>query len=1052
MEKIVSISEKKSEFLRTDFLKTDFLRIDLLNAFFSAESVEVALEQTLRIIVNATDWSIGHVYRFAPNDKVLISTRIVYSQTDDSIHQTIQNICKENPARIFPFGDKRQGIEVIFISDNDELQMDSRYHFFMDRGFQTTCRIPLVVNGHVRYVVEFFATATEFSDKLLLDILSETKHNLEKVMERILNARHLQKLSQAVDASPVSVLICDKNGTIEFANPEFCKTTGYDLTEVIGASTNLTNSNIHSSVFFRKLWSEILQGNNWRGEICNKKKSGDLFWETVIISPVRNHDDAITHFVAIKEDITEKKKFETELKAAKEAAISSDRAKSQFVANMSHEIRTPLNAITGLSHLLLRSRLPAKQRRKVKQIASSAEGLLEVINTILDFSKMEAGKIELEMVDFELSSILDDVGVIIGQRARQKNVEFIIDMSPDVPNQLVGDPVRLRQLLMNLTGNAVKFTEEGEVILKLELLQRNDEFIRLLFSIKDSGIGIPEDKLATLFQPFTQADASTTRRFGGTGLGLHISQRIVDMMGGEIRVLSTVGIGSTFQFEVGFRYGSASMRQITVPELSTLKLAIVEDNIEVRNAIHRLMGLYVNSVHTFENGDKLLKKIQNIETPESMPDLILMDYYLPDYNADEIVKRLHGMGIINIPTAVITGKDEEEIMEKCQSAGITDIYTKPVTHSVALDILLNTWHRSSNRKSKPVHSIYPQMPKNLHQILLVEDNPINRDVATELLELEGYIVDTAVNGKEAVEMVFAEPPTHFSAILMDLQMPVLNGMDAVRKIRALDEFNDVPIIALSADVQDSVRSEVLQLGFNDFISKPIRPEEFFNTLGNWVSTETITSLVKNKAVSQALIFDALSRINTEEGLKHIGNNTLKYQKLLAQFRKEHAADIATIERHLKDGDMDSAKRTLHTLKGLAGTLGCVQLRQSAEAMEISLKQSSLDDSIIQLHLVQSELQSVIAELAIFDNTPEPANSELPTRPLPDEMKPTILSFIERLENNDLDAFGTMDNLRNSFMELLGSQLLREVDEGMERLDFQAAAAQLKKWMSHQDEV
>jgi len=366
------------------------------------------------------------------------------------------------------------------------------------------------------------------------------------ITERKQAEEELQKLSSAVEQSQVSVVITDPEGTVEYVNPKFSEVTGYSAEEAIGQNPKVLNAGIQSAEFYKEMWDTIKAGEVWQGEFANKKKNGDIFWENATISPIRNSEDRVTHFVAVKEDITDRKQAEQELKKAKETAEEATKAKSDFLANMSHEIRTPMNAIIGMSHLCLGTELEPRQRDYIEKVYSSSQSLLGIINDILDFSKIEAGKLDMEAIPFRLDEVLGNLGNLAAIKAQEKGLEMLFNTHPEVPRALIGDPLRLGQILLNLAGNAVKFTEEGEIVVHTEAVRVTDDEVEIKVSVQDTGIGMTREQCDKLFQSFSQADTSTTRKYGGTGLGLAISKKLVEMMGGNIRVESEPGKGSAF--------------------------------------------------------------------------------------------------------------------------------------------------------------------------------------------------------------------------------------------------------------------------------------------------------------------------------------------------------------------------------------------------------------------------------------------------------------------------------------------------------------------------
>jgi len=438
----------------------------------------------------------------------------------------------------------------------------------------------------------------------------------------------MRKLSRAIEQSPTSVVVTDLNGIIEYVNPKFTEVTGYKAEEAIGQNPKVLNSGKQSHEHYKNLWDTILAGEEWHGEFCNKKKNGALYWEFAHISPIRTAEGTITHFVAVKEDITERKRMEEELIQAKLAADEANKAKGDFLANMSHEIRTPMNAVIGMSHLALKTELTRKQRDYLTKIQSSANSLLGIINDILDFSKIEAGKMDIESVDLNLEEVLDNLANLITVKAHEKeDLEVLFATAHDVPRFLVGDPLRLGQVLINLANNAVKFTNVGEIVVSTERLKQTDDQVTLKFSVSDTGIGLTREQVDKLFQSFTQADTSTTRKYGGTGLGLTISKRLVEMMGGEIWVESEPGQGTTFHFTATFALGreEPGKRHAPPPDLRGMKVLVVDDNATSREILQKILESFSFEVAQAASGEEGIRELEN--APKESPfELVIIDW------------------------------------------------------------------------------------------------------------------------------------------------------------------------------------------------------------------------------------------------------------------------------------------------------------------------------------------------------------------------------------------------------------------------------------------
>ncbi len=695
----------------------------------------------------------------------------------------------------------------------------------------------------------------------------------QDITERKQAEMELKKLSLAVEQSPASVVITDTLGTIEYVNSKFTELTGYGAAEVVGKNPRILNSGKLPREHFKDLWDTILAGNEWHGEFHNKKKNGELFWEHAHISPIRNKEDKLTNFVAVKEDITERKRMREELIRAKQSADEANRAKGDFLANMSHEIRTPMNAVIGMSFLALKTDLTPKQRDYLNRIQSSANSLLGIINDILDFSKIEAGKMDMESVEFNLDEVLDNLANLITLKVQEKeDLEVLFATAADVPRVLIGDPLRLGQVLINLAGNAVKFTESGEIVVSTELVKKDRNQVTLKFSVTDSGIGLTKGQMGKLFQSFSQADTSTTRKYGGTGLGLTISRRLVEMMGGDIRVESEPGQGASFSFCAAFGRSlkKEKKRLALSPDLHGRKVLVVDDNVTSRNILREMLECFTFEVTTAASAEEGLAELENAQADQPF-DLVLMDWKMPEIDGFEASRRIkEHPGLDRKPAIVlVTAHGREEIIRKTEKQGLDGFLIKPVTPSMLFDTIMQIFGKAesgelqavfdSDRESEALKAI-----RGCH-VLLVEDNEINQLVAIELLKGAGLKVSIATNGLEAVNAV---KETDYDAVLMDVQMPVMDGYEATRRIRKWEsgmrnegrapkaqgsklKENDtdvlsafsfqpsaraqrIPIIAMTAHAMAGDYEKSLDSGMVDHVTKPIDPEQLFAKLAKWI--------------------------------------------------------------------------------------------------------------------------------------------------------------------------------------------------------------------------
>jgi PAS domain S-box-containing protein len=506
----------------------------------------------------------------------------------------------------------------------------------------------------------------------------------------------LQMLALAVEQSPIIVVITNVCGNIEYANPQFTKSTGYALEEAIGKNPRILKSGLMSDTVYQELWETILAGGVWKGELCNRRKNGELYWELASISPIRNANQEITHFLAVKEDITKRKQFEKELQKAKEEAEAANAAKSEFLANMSHEIRTPMNGIIGMTELALETELNTVQREYLELVHHSALALLEIINQILDISKIESGNLKVNNQVFDLQQVITLIVQEFTIRAKQRGLSFITSIDPQLPKAVCGDPGLIRQILFNLLGNAIKFTEQGRIELQIKILQMDAAKIHIGFTVSDTGIGIPDNKKDLLFQKFSQVDGSSTRKYGGTGLGLAIAKQLVELLGGTIRFDSQEGVGSTFEFDIWLQVSELPTETVTqndtiaqeanrIAKRSQFKILLAEDNLINQKLIRALLEKQGYTVTIVNNGREALELLGREQF-----DLLLVDLQMPEVDGYEVTKSIRSgeqeVGR-HLPIIALTAHAMEGVREQCLASGMDDYLSKPINSNELFGLL-----------------------------------------------------------------------------------------------------------------------------------------------------------------------------------------------------------------------------------------------------------------------------------------------------------------------------------------------------------------------------
>ncbi|MBF0434184.1 MAG: response regulator [Magnetococcales bacterium] len=736
------------------------------------------------------------------------------------------------------------------------------------------------------------------------------------------------------------------------------------------------------------------------------------------------------------------------LSAAKKLAEGASRTKSLFLANMSHEIRTPINAIMGMTHLIMQSPLASQQMHYLSRIDEASRSLLHIINDILDFSKIEAGKLTLETIPFSVDKVADQVTAMVAPKAQDKSLELIVAVDHRIPKLLMGDPLRLGQVLLNLVGNAIKFTEHGEVCFEIQLVDSNENDARVLFRVRDTGIGMTPEQMERLFSSFTQADASTTRKFGGTGLGLAISRHLVEQMGGQMHMTSEPSRGSVFSFQLALplaREENLSAPLVSPSQLAGLHILVVDDHSMARRVCRDMLVPFQCLVEEAENGQQAVEMAVRAAQDGTPFDLVLMDWRMPGMDGLEAIHTIRvELGDCAPNMVLVTAYGREELMSTSVREGVSHFLMKPVTASTLVEMIA---HALGGQAVPRIGEYHPRQMVG-KKVLLVEDNEINQEVASGILSQVGLQVEIVTNGVEAVERVFERP---FDAVLMDVQMPVMDGYEATRRIRQEKGFEKLPIIAMTANAMMGDREICLAAGMNDYVSKPIDPKLLYATLAKWITVvdeplaDAGIAVIADSQVPEGL--PELPGLDTRSALSHMGNDVELYLNILSRFARLQADSCRTMANLLEARAWSDLERTAHTLKGVSATIGATTLSRAAQLIEdAARKKVGVEQIGFLLESASRELTAVL--LTLESVLPKPVESRPPARDAPSNMVMLIPLFQQAatlLRNYNAEAEMVIEEMGKFAKRASDREQLNILRQQLGDYDYEGCLETLEKW-------
>lgn len=959
------------------------LETRLLQQASILSSTSDSFEEALRICVlnlgEITGWPLGHVFVRSDDGQRMESARIWHSDSSGRFQSFIEATERTSferaeglPGRIW------ESQEAVWITD---VRADAKF-IRRDGGqapIASAFGFPIKMDADVVAVIEFFHTEQTVPDAHLMMLARGVGDQLGRVIERMRWQEERTRLAAIVESSGDAIIGKNPHGTIVSWNAGAERMYGWPMAEAIGNTISIILPE-EMEVEEPEILEALQSGQRLEQfETQRQRRDGTLIDVSITVSPVTGRDGRVVGSATIERDITVRRKREEDLREARDAAEAANRARGEFLANVSHELRTPMNAILGMLELGLQEDLSSVMREYLRTAKDSADSLLLLVNEILDFSRLESGRFELDPAPFDLRELLDDTVKTLSLRAHEKGLELACRVDRRIPSRVVADPVRLRQIITNLAGNAIKFTEEGEVLVEVELDAQSDtpaadfgDTIELRFCVSDTGIGIAPEDQKRIFAPFTQADASTTREHSGTGLGLSICHELAAMMGGRLWLESVVGSGSKFYFTAELVVASenqadADRERVTVRGLRNLPVLVVDDNRTNQRILDETLTSWSMRPTVAGSAEEALQHLQSAVLQNTPFPLVIVDALMPQTDGFTLLEQARSQDLLESATILmLSSADRQVFSERCTNLDISAYLEKPVSQSDLLDAVMTALN---GPHFEPVAVDRITKTNQPLKLLVAEDTPPNQKVIGAILNKRGHSVTIANNGREAVECLVNHD---FDVVLMDVQMPTMDGLQATKAIRLMERATNqhIPIIAMTAHAMRGDREKCLAAGMDDYISKPINSAQLIHLVeqhGLKLTTITLSSSplrpTSQQTAAEQTATDAI--INMDNALARVGNDHALLLDMVSYFLEDFPGLMQRIRGHWNAGEADEFARCAHSLKGLCANFDADSTAAAAAAVEAIGRSGDLTQAEPAIGHLEAELNRLQSALTAW---------------------------------------------------------------------------------------